>query len=79
MGLSPLAAAADQIIIGLQQEPTTLDPTADATASIDGMMTMNVFEALTTVAENGEVQPNLATGWKISDDGLTYTFQLAQT
>ena len=78
LGLSPLAAAADQIVIGLQQEPTTLDPTADATASIDGMMTMNVFEALTTVAENGEVKPNLATGWKVSDDGLTYTFQLAE-
>ncbi len=78
LGLSPLTAAADQLVIGLQQEPTSLDPTADATASIDGMMTMNVFEALTTVAENGEVQPNLATSWDVSEDGLTYAFKLAE-
>lgn len=78
LGLSTTSASADQIILGLQQEPTSLDPTADATASIDGMLTMNVYEALTIVAENGEVQPNLATGWEVSDDGLTYTFTLAE-
>ncbi len=77
LGLSSHAAA-DTLVIGMQQEPTSLDPTADATASIDGMLTMNVYESLTTVAENGEVQPNLATGWNVSDDGLTYTFDLAE-
>ena len=72
------ASAAAELVIGMQQEPTSLDPTADATASIDSMMTQNVFEALTTVAENGEVQPNLATSWDVSEDGLTYTFHLAE-
>ncbi|MFG6558983.1 ABC transporter substrate-binding protein [Sulfitobacter sp. 1A15299] len=72
------ASAAAELVIGMQQEPTSLDPTADATASIDSMMTQNVFESLTTVAENGEVQPNLATSWEVSDDGLTYTFMLAE-
>ncbi|MCR9124656.1 MAG: ABC transporter substrate-binding protein [Rhodobacteraceae bacterium] len=71
------ALASGQIVIGLQQEPTTLDPTADATASIDGMLTHNVFESLTTVDESGAVLPALATGWTVSDDGLTYTFTLA--
>ncbi len=69
------ASAAD-LVIGLQQEPTSLDPTADATASIDGMLTQNVYESLTIAAENGEVHPNLAKGWDVSDDGLTYTFKL---
>lgn len=69
------ASAAD-LVIGLQQEPTSLDPTADATASIDGMLTQNVYESLTIAAENGEVHPNLAKGWDISEDGLTYTFHL---
>ncbi|MFU8863124.1 MAG: ABC transporter substrate-binding protein [Rhodobacterales bacterium] len=78
LGLSTASASADQIVIGLQQEPTSLDPTADATASINGMLTMNVYEALTIVAENGEVQPNLATSWEVSEDGLTYTFTLAE-
>lgn len=77
LAAAPLTANADTLRIGLQQEPTSLDPTADATASIDGMLTMNVFESLTIVAENGEVLPNLATVWDISEDGLTYTFTLA--
>ena len=76
--LAPAAVSAADLVVGLQQEPTSLDPTSDATASIDAMLTMNVYEALTTVAENGEVQPNLATSWDVSDDGLTYTFHLAQ-
>ncbi|GLT11258.1 ABC transporter substrate-binding protein [Sulfitobacter sp. PR48] len=74
---APLSALADTLVVGLQQEPTSLDPTADATASIDGMLTMNVYESLTIVAENGQVGPNLATEWEVSDDGLTYTFKLA--
>ncbi|MBU2982833.1 ABC transporter substrate-binding protein [Lentibacter algarum] len=78
LGLSATAASSADLVIGMQQEPTSLDPTADATASIDAMMTMNVYEALTIIAENGEVQPNLATAWKVSDDGLTYTFTLAE-
>lgn len=71
------ALASGTIVIGLQQEPTTLDPTADATASIDGMLTHNVFESLTTVDESGTVLPALAAGWEVSEDGLTYTFALA--
>tara|TARA_R110002049_G_scaffold44333_6_gene130192 strand:- start:50430 stop:51923 length:1494 start_codon:yes stop_codon:yes gene_type:complete len=77
-GLMAGAAQAADLVIGLQQEPTSLDPTADATASIDGMMTQNVFESLTIVAENGEVQPNLAESWEVSEDGLTYTFHLVE-
>ncbi|MCZ4365549.1 ABC transporter substrate-binding protein [Sulfitobacter dubius] len=77
-GLMSSASAAAELVIGMQQEPTSLDPTADATASIDSMMTQNVFESLTTVAENGEVQPNLAASWEVSEDGLTYRFTLAE-
>ena len=77
LGFAPFAASADTLRVGMQQEPTSLDPTTDATASIDSMLTMNVFESLTIVAENGEVLPNLATSWEISADGLTYTFALA--
>lgn len=72
------ACARTAISIGLQQEPTSLDPTADATASIDGMLAHNVYESLTSVAENGAVLPDLAKSWTISDDGLTYTFKLVE-
>ena len=72
------ALAKTDITLSTQQEPTVLDPTADATASIDGMLTHNVYESLTTVNERGEVLQALATQWTVSDDGLTYTFTLAQ-
>ncbi len=35
-----------------------------------------VFSGLTRLATNGEVEPDLATGWEISADGITYTFHL---
>ncbi|MFA5539660.1 MAG: ABC transporter substrate-binding protein [Gemmobacter sp.] len=78
LGLAGGGAAAQAISIGLQQEPTSLDPTSDATASIDGMLTQNVFESLTTVDSAGVPQPQLAQGWTISDDGLTYVFTLVE-
>ena len=74
--LAAPAWARTEIAIGMQQEPTSLDPTADATASIDGMLAQNVYESLTIVNEAGEVLPNLAQSWTVSDDGLTYTFNL---
>lgn len=76
-GLGAQAALAKtSFIMGVQQEPTSLDPTADATASIDVMLTQNVFESLTTVDESGVVLPQLAESWTVSDDGMTYVFKL---
>lgn len=72
------ALAETVLRIGTQQEPTVLDPTADATASIDGMLAHNVYESLTTVNQSGTVLPQLATDWELSDDGLTYTFTLVE-
>jgi peptide/nickel transport system substrate-binding protein len=72
------AAAQMRISLGLQQEPTSLDPTSDATAAINVMLAQNVYESLTTVDSAGAVQPQLAESWEISDDGRTYTFNLVQ-
>ena len=47
------AAPRDTLVIGIQQEPTSMDPTSDATASIDTVLTRNVFETLTTADETG--------------------------
>ncbi|MEL6236424.1 MAG: ABC transporter substrate-binding protein [Pseudomonadota bacterium] len=73
-----LAAAQDNVSIGMQQEPTVLDPTADATASIDTITAHNIFESLTTVDESGAVLPQLASSWEISEDGTVYTFTLVE-
>ncbi|TIO48089.1 MAG: ABC transporter substrate-binding protein, partial [Mesorhizobium sp.] len=53
-----------------------LDPTAGAAAAIDEVLYANVFEGLTRIGPNGEVIPDLAESWTISDDGKIYTFKL---
>ncbi len=76
MALPAVANAQARISIGMQQEPTSLDPTSDATAAINVMLTQNVYEGLVTVDRTGTVQPQLAQSWEVSDDGLTYRFHL---
>ncbi|WP_347344894.1 ABC transporter substrate-binding protein [Microbacterium sp.] len=38
----------------------------------------SIFDTLIAQDEDGGYQPNLATDWEISDDGLTYTFTLRE-
>jgi len=70
------AQAKERATIGMQQEPSSLDPTSDATASIDTIFNGNVFETLTTVDQQATVVPYLAKSWEIAPDGLAYTFRL---
>lgn len=65
-----------EVRIGVALEPPVLDPTAGAAEAIDIVVYQNIFEGLTRVDQNGEVQPGLAESWTISDDNLTYTFKL---
>ncbi len=75
--LSPAYAARTDINVGMVLEPPNLDPTGGAAAAIDEVVYANIFEGLTRFDSTGAVQPNLATSWDISEDGLTYTFHLA--
>jgi len=54
----------------------TLNPLAaqPAVAFIGGQ----IYSSLTRLDANSNVQPNLATSWEISPDGLSYTFHLAK-
>ncbi|AZO67848.1 MULTISPECIES: ABC transporter substrate-binding protein [unclassified Mesorhizobium] len=74
-GTSAFAARTD-LVIGIPLEPPHLDPTAGAAAAIDEVLYANVFEGLTRIGSNGEVLPDLADSWTISDDGKAYTFKL---
>jgi len=69
-------AANTEISIGMGLEPPNLDPTGGAAAAIDEVVYANVFEGLTRFAPDGAVVPGLAESWDISEDGLTYTFNL---
>ncbi len=74
---SALAQTKDTLILGVTLEPSPgLDPTAGAAAAIDEIVYANVFEGLTRIDETGAVQPQLATDWAVSEDGLEYVFNL---
>lgn len=74
--LASTAMAKDDLTIAIQLEPPHLDPTSAAAGAIDSVLYSNVFEGLTRFDSAGAVIPGLAKSWEISEDGLTYTFQL---
>lgn len=74
-GTAALAARTD-LVVGVVLEPPHLDPTASAAAAIDEIVYANLFQGLTRVGRNGEVEPSLAESWEVSEDGKVYTFKL---
>ncbi|BBU54445.1 ABC transporter substrate-binding protein [Mameliella alba] len=76
-GTAALAQQTD-LTIAIQLEPPHLDPTSAAAGAIDSVLYSNVFEGLTRFTGDGAIVPGLARSWEISDDGLTYTFHLAE-
>lgn len=73
-----VAAPRTDIVVGMQLEPPTLDPTSGAAAAIDEVVYANVFEGLTRFGPDGEVLPALAESWEPAPDGLSWVFHLRQ-
>ena len=65
------------ILIGQSAEPITLNPNGKTDGSMD-IIAQNVFSRLMKTNNNEEVIPDLATGYTVSEDGLTYTFTLPE-
>ena len=63
------------IRLQLASEPDKLDPALNS--SVDGAcLAANSFGGLYTYDAEGNVSPNFATGYEVSEDGLTYTVTL---
>ena len=65
-----------EVVIGLQLEPPTLDLTSSPAAAIPQVLLYNVYETLVKLEADGTITGLLAESWEVSDDGLTYTFDL---
>ncbi|MUT65096.1 peptide ABC transporter substrate-binding protein [Paenibacillus sp. NEAU-GSW1] len=69
------ATAKSEFRMNLASEPPSLDP-AQAQDQVSATVLNGIYEGLTRKDENGNDVPGIAKEWKISDDGLTYTFTL---
>ncbi|MGB1360716.1 MAG: ABC transporter substrate-binding protein [Alphaproteobacteria bacterium] len=70
------ANAKDSVVLGLRLEPPHLDPTENAAAAIDEVVYGNIFEGLFQIKQDGSVKKLLATDYKISNSGKTYTISI---
>ena len=61
---------------GLAGAPRHLNPILCQYNEVDRDLCSLIFNGLTKFNERGEVVPDLAVGWEVSDDGCTYTFHL---
>jgi peptide/nickel transport system substrate-binding protein len=62
--------------IGLRKL-TTIDPALGANDP-EVMFNRLQYDYLIEIVPDGTLEPSLATGWEVSDDGLTYTFTLEE-
>lgn len=69
-------AQEDKILtVAIASEPPSIDPGL-GNENISGAVIRNAFERLTWLDTEGVPQPATAESWEISEDGLTYTFQI---
>lgn len=61
---------------GLAGNPQYINPILCQYNDVDRDLCALIFNGLTDANEKGEIVPDLATHWEVSDDGLTYTFYL---
>ena len=74
---STLSNGADTLRINLASEPDFLDPALNS--SVDGAcLAVNSFSGLYAYDAEGHTTPACATGYTVSDDGLTYTVTLRE-
>jgi peptide/nickel transport system substrate-binding protein len=62
---------------GLTLAVSGIDPHVNASSEL-GIPLSSVYDTLVAQDKAGQFHPDLATGWQISTDGLTYSFKLRQ-
>ena len=76
---SPTAVTPDPdavVNVRLVSEPSNLDIRETAGAALDQILIDNVYQGLVSRTPDQKIEPELASDYKVSPDGLTYTFTL---
>jgi peptide/nickel transport system substrate-binding protein len=74
----PAPVAGGTVSVSLVTDPPGWDPTKSTSQEIARVVYNNVYEGLTTIAEDGTIQPRLAESWTTSEDGLSWTFNIRE-
>lgn len=69
------AASGGTMTVGWAEEPDTLNP-AETGSATTSAVDVNIFDTLIWLTKSGQLTPDLATSWSISDGGKTYVFNL---
>jgi peptide/nickel transport system substrate-binding protein len=72
---APSPTRGGRLVVGVQADIPNLDPHRSA-LTISYVALSPIYQALTELGPNLELRPQLATSWKVSPDGLTWTFAL---
>jgi peptide/nickel transport system substrate-binding protein len=75
-GVTQKAEQSSTLVVGSNVAPPILDPTASPSAAIDEVFDYNVYQHLAQLTPKGTIVPVLATSWKVSNKGRTYTFSI---
>lgn len=74
-GDSNKESAKDTVVIATSSEIISLNKYMTSAAA-DIMVIANIFDSLVELDDDGNVIPSLAKYWEVSDDGISYTFNL---
>lgn len=77
LGMQAASAAPETISIALGGDVPGLDPSKDS-SPIGFNYRLNVFDALTELQRDGQMNPRLAESWTYSDDLTEWTFSLRE-
>ena len=75
LSCSPQNRLSGYIYYRLNTNPTTLDP-ALIVDVIGGSLSAKLFNGLVRMNKNLDIIPDMASKWKISENGLVYRFEL---
>lgn len=67
----------DSYSLAYSSDPKTWDAVATSRA-VDSEAIVNTYDGLVEYDVEGTMKPALATSWSVSDDGLTYTFNIRE-